>query len=129
MADTSIPEHLRYTDDHEWVEVEDGIATIGITDYAQGELGDIVYVETPNLGSEVEQGKAFGLVEAVKTVSDLYSPVTGEIVDINPLLAESPELINSSVYDEGWIIRVRFHNEAELTNLLDAQAYADHIGA
>jgi glycine cleavage system H protein len=129
MADVSIPEHLRYTDDHEWVEVENGIATVGITDYAQSELGDIVYVEMPEIGTQVDQGKAFGLIEAVKTVADLYAPLSGEVVDINPLLSENPELINNSVYEEGWIIRVRVDDDSELESLLDAQAYADHIGA
>ncbi len=129
MAEITIPEHLRYTEDHEWVEVEDEIATVGITDYAQSELGDIVYVELPELGTRLDQGKAFGLVEAVKTVADLYAPVTGEVIDVNPLLTESPELINSSAYEDGWIIRIRAENPWELEGLLEAVAYADHVGA
>ncbi|MGD8397203.1 MAG: glycine cleavage system protein GcvH [Candidatus Eiseniibacteriota bacterium] len=129
MADTTIPEHLRYTEDHEWVEIEDDVATVGITDYAQSELGDIVYVEMPEIGTAVTQGKPFGLLEAVKTVADLYAPLSGEVVEYNPLLADNPELINNSTYEEGWIIRIRLRDESEFGNLLDAQAYADQIGA
>jgi glycine cleavage system H protein len=129
MADTSIPEHLQYTEDHEWVEIEDDVATVGITDYAQGELGDIVYVEMPEIGAAVTQGKPFGLVEAVKTVADLFAPLTGEIVEYNPLLSENPDLINNSPYEEGWIIRIRIGDQAELSSLLNSQGYADHIGA
>ena len=129
MTDTQIPEHLRYTDDHEWIELEDDVATVGLTDFAQSELGDIVYVETPELGANVVQGKAFGVVEAVKTVADLYAPVSGEIIEVNPLLIENPEIINSSAYEEGWILRVRVQDTSELSNLLDAQGYADHINA
>jgi len=128
MADTSIPEHLRYTEDHEWVEMEDDIATVGITDYAQSELGDIVFVEMPEIGSTVTQGKPFGLVEAVKTVADLYAPLSGEVVETNVVLTENPEMINNSVYEEGWIIRIRIKDESELSGLLDAQAYSEHIG-
>jgi len=129
MADTNIPEHLRYTEDHEWIEIEDDIATVGITDYAQSELGDIVYVEMPEIGADITQGKPFGLVEAVKTVADLYAPLSGEIVEYNPLLSDNPEMINNSPYEEGWIIRIRFKDQGELASLLDAQGYADQIGA
>ncbi len=129
MAETTIPDQLRYTDDHEWVEVEDDIATVGITDYAQGELGDVVYVELPEIGERAVQGKAFGLVEAVKTVADLYAPVSGEIVDVNHLLGKNPGLINQSPYEEGWIIKIKVKDESEMDNLMSAKGYADHIGA
>lgn len=129
MAQTTIPEHLRYTEDHEWIEVEEGVATVGITDYAQGELGDVVYVELPEIGGAAVQGKPFGLVEAVKTVADLYSPVSGEVIDVNHLLGKNPGLINESPYEEGWIIKIKVKDEGEMDILLNAKAYADHIGA
>ncbi len=126
---TTIPENLRYTQDHEWVEIEEGVATVGITDYAQSELGDVVYVELPEIGETAVQGKPFGLVEAVKTVADLYAPVSGEVVEINHHLAKTPNLINESPYTEGWVIKIRLTDEGEMESLLDAQGYADHIGA
>jgi glycine cleavage system H protein len=129
MAETTIPQHLRYTEDHEWVEVEEGVATVGITDYAQGELGDVVYVELPEIGDTAVQGKAFGLVEAVKTVADLFAPVSGEVVEVNHLLGKTPNLINESPYEEGWIIRIKVTDEDEIDSLLNAKGYADHIGA
>ena len=129
MAESTIPQHLRYTQDHEWVEIEEGVATVGITYYAQGELGDVVYAELPEIGEQAVQGKAFGLVEAVKTVADLYAPVSGEVVDVNTHLAKNPGLINESPYEEGWIIKIRVKDEGELEILLDAQGYSDHIGA
>ena len=129
MAETTIPQHLRYTQDHEWVEVEEGVATVGITDYAQGELGDVVYVELPEIGEKAVQGKAFGLVEAVKTVADLFAPVSGEVVEVNHLLGKNPGLLNESPYEEGWIIRIKVIDEEEMDTLLNAKGYADHIGA
>jgi glycine cleavage system H protein len=129
MAETTIPQHLRYTQDHEWVEVEEGVATVGITDYAQGELGDVVYVELPEIGEKAVQGKAFGLVEAVKTVADLFAPVSGEVVEVNHLLGKNPGLLNESPYEEGWIIRIKVTDEGEIDNLLNSKGYADHIGA
>jgi glycine cleavage system H protein len=127
--ETNIPEDLRYTQDHEWVEIEEGVATVGITDYAQGELGDVVYVELPDIGENAVQGKPFGLVEAVKTVADLYAPVSGEVVEINIHLNKNPGLINESPYEEGWVVKIRLQDESELETLLDAKGYADHIGA
>ncbi len=127
--ETTIPEDLRYTQDHEWIEIEDGVATVGITDYAQGELGDVVYVELPDIGENTVQGKPFGLVEAVKTVADLYAPVSGEVVEINIHLDKNPGLINESPYEEGWVVKIRVQDESELETLLDAKGYADHIGA
>lgn len=129
MAETTIPQELKYTEDHEWVEIEEGVATIGITDYAQGELGDVVYAELPEIGEAAVQGKPFGLVEAVKTVADLYAPVSGEVVEVNHLLSKNPGLINESPYEEGWVIKIKLSDESELTALLDAKGYADHIGA
>jgi glycine cleavage system H protein len=125
----TIPTHLKYTEDHEWVEIEDGIATVGITDYAQNELGDVVFVELPEIGEKAVQGKAFGLVEAVKTVSDLFAPVSGEIIEINHHLTQNPGLMNESPYDEGWVIKIRVQDEGEIAILLDAEGYSDHIGA
>lgn len=129
MAETTIPQDLRYTEDHEWVEIEEGVATVGITDYAQGELGDVVYAELPEIGDTAVQGKPFGLVEAVKTVADLFAPVSGEVVEVNHLLGKNPGLINESPYEEGWVIKIKLSDESELGALLDAKGYADHIGA
>ncbi len=119
----SVPENLRYTKEHEWVGIDDSIATIGITDYAQGELGDIVFVELPDVGTEVRQMESFGTIEAVKTVADLYSPVSGEVVEVNSVIEETPEVMNKDPYGEGWIIKVRFSAEEELTVLLGPEDY------
>jgi len=129
MTESTIPAHLRYTEDHEWIEIEDDVATVGITDYAQSELGDVVYVELPEIGENAVQGKAFGLVEAVKTVADLYAPVSGEILEINHHLTKNPGLLNQSPYDEGWVIKIRLSDPGEMASLLDDQGYAAHIGA
>ncbi len=119
-----IPADLLYTDEHEWVRLEGDVAVVGITDYAQHELGDVVYVELPEVGSTVEQGKPFGVVESVKAASDLYAPVSGEVVEVNTALEDAPELVNDDPYGEGWMIKVRPSNwEAEKANLLDAEAY------
>lgn len=127
MAD--IPNELQYNADHDWVLVEDGVGTCGITDYAQGELGDIVFLELPGVGDTVTQGESYGTVEAVKTVSDLISPVSGEVVEVNETLTQDASLVNADPYDAGWMIRVRLSDLSELEELMDAQAYAGHIDA
>ena len=122
-----LPKELLYTEEHEWILVDDNIATIGITDYAQGELGDIVFVELPNIGDEVKQMDTFGTIEAVKAVSDLFSPVSGKVVGVNDLLQDRPEIINQSPYDEGWMIKVELSDKAEFKLLLSAEAYKQQI--
>jgi glycine cleavage system H protein len=125
----SFPEHLRYTKDHEWIKVEnDSVAIVGITDFAQKELGDIVYVEIETIGKTLEADTIFGTVEAVKTVSDLYLPVAGTIMEVNPALAKAPELVNSDPYGEGWMIKLKVNNPADITLLLDAAAYTQVVG-
>ncbi len=123
-----IPEHLKYTKEHEWIRVEGNIGTIGITDFAQSELGDIVYVDLNKNKSEVKQGEVFGTVEAVKTVSDLYAPISGKIIEFNPILESSADIINKDPYGEGWLVKIEISNPAELDNLLDAEAYRTLIG-
>jgi len=118
-----IRSELKYTKDHEWVEVEGSQATVGITDYAQGELGDIVYVEIESLDESLEKEEVFGSVEAVKTVSDLFLPVSGKVIEINQNLEDSPELINEDPYEKGWIIRMEIENPEELKDLLDSESY------
>ena len=118
-----LPKELMYTEEHEWVLIEENLATIGITVYAQGELGDIVFVELPKVGDEVKQMEPFGTIEAVKAVSDLFSPVSGKVVSVNDLLQDQPELINRSPYDEGWMIKVELSDKAELKSLMSAEAY------
>jgi glycine cleavage system H protein len=125
----NIPEDLRYTRDHEWVLLEDGIVIVGITDFAQSELGDIVYLELPAVGASVKATEPFGSVESVKSVSELYSPVTGVVADINTRLAGSPELVNTDPYGEGWMIRIEPSDTAELEQLLGPTEYSDYIGA
>lgn len=117
------PENLRYTKDHEWIRIEGDEAIIGITDFAQHELGDIVYVEVETVGQRLEAGKVFGTVEAVKTVSDLYLPVNGTILEVNPKLNSAPELVNTDPYGDGWMVRVRVDNPAEVDGLMDSAAY------
>ena len=124
----NIPKDLVYTKEHEWVRVEDGIATIGITDWAQGELGDIVFVEFPQIGDTFEVGASFGTIEAVKAVSDMYAPVSGSITEINSALEDDPMVINSDPYGKGWIIKIELSNPAELEQLLDASGYENQIG-
>jgi glycine cleavage system H protein len=119
----NVPSELRYTEEHEWVDAGDDVATIGITDYAQGELGDVVYVELPEVGTKVGQMDAFGTIEAVKTVAELYAPVSGEIVEVNERLEDEPEIINSDPYGDGWMIRIRLENPADVERLLAADAY------
>ncbi len=125
---SEIRDDLRYTSEHEWVRLDGDEAVVGITDYAQGELGDMVYIELPEVGSTITYMEAFGTVEAVKAASDLYAPVTGEVVDVNTALAEDPALVNSSPYEEGWFVRVRITDSSKLDDLLAADAYKESIG-
>jgi glycine cleavage system H protein len=124
----NIPQNLKYTKDHEWVSVEGDVATIGITDFAQSELGDIVYVEIETEGETLSQEEVFGSVEAVKTVSDLFMPVSGEIIAFNEKLEADPELVNKEPYGDGWMVQVKLTDPSELDGLLDAAAYAELIG-
>ena len=124
----NIPAALKYTKDHEWIKLEGNIATIGITDFAQGELGDIVYVEIETVGKNLDAEAVFGTVEAVKTVSDLFLPVSGTINEVNPALAANPELVNSDPYGEGWMIKMTVSNPADVDALLDAEGYKTLIG-
>lgn len=124
----NIPAQLRYTKDHEWVKIDGDIATIGITDYAQGELGDIVYVEVETVGETLESEEVFGTVEAVKTVSDLFMPLSGEITEYNEGLEADPELVNTDPYGKGWMIKVKVSDLGEVDALLTAEAYAALIG-
>ena len=125
----SVPTDLRYTKDHEWVRVDGDAATVGITAYAAAQLGDIVFVELPDPGRSVEQFAAFGVVESVKAVSDLFAPVSGEVIEANATLAASPEIVNSSPYEDGWMVRVRVADAAQLDELLDPDAYDALIAA
>ena len=122
------PNNLKYTTDHEWIRVEDRIGWVGITDYAQSELGDIVYIEIPALGTKIEQGKSFGTIEAVKAVSDLLAPVSGEIKEINTDLKDHPEVVNKDPYRAGWMVKVSITDLDQLNTHLDAQAYKSLIG-
>ncbi len=124
----NIPSELKYTKDHEWVKVEGDIATIGITDFAQSELGDIVYVEVDTLDETLDREAIFGTVEAVKTVSDLFSPLSGEIVEFNEGLEDEPEKVNSDPYGEGWMVKIKFSDASELDDLLSDAAYKEIIG-
>jgi len=119
----NFPENLRYTKDHEWVRLDGDTAIIGITDFAQRELGDIVYVEVETVGKSLQAGAVFGTVEAVKTVSDLFLPVSGTIKELNPALANSPELVNTDPYGQGWMIKMKVDNPADVDTLLNASAY------
>ncbi len=118
-----LPSGLKYSREHEWVRVEGNIAVIGITDFAQSELGDVVYVELPEVGAEVEANNTFGVVESVKAVSDLFAPVSGVVVEANTTLEDQPELVNSEPYEDGWMIRVEMKDESELNDLLEADSY------
>lgn len=124
----NIPKELRYTKDHEWIRVEGDVAIIGITDFAQGELGDIVFVEIETEGEELETEEVFGTVEAVKTVSDLFMPVSGEVIAVNEDLADNPADVNEDPYGKGWMIKVKFSDASEIEGLLDAAAYAELVG-
>lgn len=124
----NVPANLKYTKDHEWVKVEGDVAIIGITDFAQNELGDIVYVEIETVGETLDKEEVFGSVEAVKTVSDLFMPISGEVLELNENLDGNPELVNSDPYNEGWMVKVKISDVAELEGLLDSEAYKALIG-
>ena len=125
----NIPENLKYTKDHEWIRVEGGEAYVGITDYAQGELGDIVFIEIETEGEELAIEEVFGTIEAVKTVSDMFMPVSGEVVEVNPKIEEAPELANKDPYGEGWLIKIKLSDVAEIDGLLDPTAYKSLLEA
>ena len=122
------PDDRKYTEEHEWVLLDGDLATVGITKYAQDQLGDIVYVELPKVGSRVEQMRPFGVVESVKTASDLYAPITGEVVEVNPGVVDRPELVNQDPYAAGWMIRVRPDDAAQIDALMSAADYGKHVG-
>jgi glycine cleavage system H protein len=124
----NIPEGLKYTKDHEWIKVEGNTATVGITDFAQGELGDIVYVDISSVGKQIAQHEVFGTVEAVKTVSDLYMPISGKVLEFNKGLDAAPEKVNSDPYGDGWMVKVEIKNAAEVSGLLSAAQYKELIG-
>ena len=123
----NIPEELKYTEEHEGVRIEDNIAIVGITDFAQGELGDIVYLEIDTLDSQIDSNEVFGTVEAVKTVSDLFMPITGKVIEVNPSLEDKPELVNEDPYGEGWIIKVNITEESQIDSLLSPSDYKNLI--
>ncbi len=123
-----VPDDRKYTQEHEWVLIEDDVATIGVTDFAAGELGDIVFVELPEIGSEFSQGDTVGTIESVKAVADLYLPVSGEIVAINEAVVDSPELVNSDPMEDGWLLKVKLSDAAEVDQLMDAAAYGQLLG-
>jgi glycine cleavage system H protein len=125
----SYPQDLRYTKEHEWVRAEGGVGTIGITDHAQKELGDIVYVDLPKVGAKIEQGKSLGSVESVKAVSDIYSPVSGEIAEVNEGLAQAPEKLNQDPHGAAWLVKIRMSAPDEVEKLLSAADYQAYVGA
>jgi len=124
----NFPSNIKYTKDHEWIRVEGKIGTIGITEYAQGELGDVVFVELPAVGAGLTQGKSFGTIEAVKAVSDLYAPLSGEVSEVNKKVQDTPEVVNKDPYGEGWMVKVKLTKADEATSLLDAEAYKKLVG-
>jgi len=119
------PEELKYTDEHEWVLAEAEVATIGISDFAQDALGDVVFVELPEVGTQLEAGKPFGVVESVKAVSDVYAPISGEVVEVNEELPDAPETVNTSPYEDAWMIKIKMSDPAELDKLMDAASYQE----
>jgi len=123
-----VPNDRKYTKEHEWVQIEDGVATIGVTDFAAGELGDIVFVEMPELGDELNADDTVGSIESVKAVEDLFVPVSGEVVAVNDAIDATPELVNSDPFDTGWLFKVKLSDESELDNLLDASVYDSILG-
>lgn len=125
----NIPEELKYTKDHEWVKIEGDLAIVGITDFAQGELGDIVYVEVDTLDETLDKEEVFGTVEAVKTVSDLFMPLSGEVVEFNEALEDDPELVNTDPYGNGWMIKIKYSDAEEIATLMSAEEYKEEIGA
>lgn len=122
------PENLKYTSEHEWVEISGNIATIGITDFAQSELGDIIFLEFPNLDENFNDGDVFGTIEAVKTVSDMYMPITGKVVEVNEDLNDTPEQVNEDPYKNGWMVKIELDKDADQSKLLDAKSYIELIG-
>ena len=124
-----IPAELKYTKDHEWIKIEGDIAIVGVTDYAQGELGDVVFIEIETEGEELNREEVFGTIEAVKTVSDLFMPVSGEVSEVNPQLEDAPDLVNKEPYGEGWLIKIKIQDTEQLNDLLDAKAYEELINA
>jgi len=125
----NLPSELKYTKDHEWIKLEGDIATVGITDFAQGELGDIVYVEVETLNETLDKDEVFGTVEAVKTVSDLFLPLSGEIIEFNEALEDTPEKVNSDPYGEGWMVKIKISDTSEVDALLSASEYKEVVGA
>lgn len=123
-----VPDDRKYTQEHEWVQIEDGVGTVGVTDFAAGELGDVVFVELPDPGSEFSQGDTVGTIESVKAVADLFVPVSGEIIEVNEAVVDGPELVNSNPLDDGWLIKVRLSDMAEMDGLMDAAAYNQLLG-
>ena len=127
MSDTNVPEELSYTEDHEWVAMDSDVGTVGITDYAQSELGDIVFVELPEVGQTLRKGERFGTVEAVKTVEEIYAPLSGEVVEVNESLEADAEQVNKEPYGAGWMIRIRCSDQDELAELLSPRDYAELV--
>jgi len=125
----NIPNNLKFTEDHEWIRVEGGLAFVGVTDFAQGELGDVVFIEIETVGETLEKGETFGTVEAVKTVSDLFMPVGGQVLEINEKLVDEPELVNKDPYENGWMIKIKITDPAELDLLLSPEAYKKMVEA
>ena len=125
----NVPDNLKYTKDHEWLKIDGDSALVGITDYAQNELGDIVFIEVETVGESLSKGEAFGTIEAVKTVSDMYMPVSGEVIEFNEELTSKPETVNKDPYENGWIVKIRVTDPAEAADLLDAAQYRAQIGA
>jgi len=125
----NIPDNLKYTKDHEWIKIEGGTATVGITDFAQGELGDIVFIEIETLGEDLAKHDVFGTIEAVKTVSDMFMPISGEVLEINPKIQDTPEVVNKDPYGAGWLIKIKIANAEEVNDLLDANAYKSLVNA
>lgn len=123
----NFPEEFKYTEDHEWILIEDDVVTIGITDFAQDQLGDIVFVELPEVGDSLEVGKSFGVVESVKAVSDVYAPVSGEVVEVNEELPDDPEVLNNSPYGDGWMIKLKLADTAALDALMDVATYQEFV--
>ena len=121
------PDELKYTEEHEWVLIEEDVVTIGITDFAQDQLGDVVFVELPEVGDQLEIGKTLGVVESVKAVSDVYAPLSGEVVEINEALPDEPELLNTSAYEDGWMLKLKLSSPSELDSLMDAAEYQEFI--
>ena len=121
------PDELKYTEDHEWVLIEDELVTVGITDFAQDSLGDIVFVELPEVGTILVAGKPFGVVESVKAVSDVYAPISGEVIEVNEELPDAPETLNTSPYEDGWMIKIKPSDSSQLDDLLDADDYAEFV--